>query len=647
MTDDTKYLRQLSQQFPTAQKAAAEIINLSSLLNLPKGTEHFISDIHGEYASFQHVLKNASGSIAKKIEDEFGDELSKGEKRTLATLIYYPEEKIDIIEAQSSNFAEWCRRALRLLIRMARRTASKYNRTKLRRALNPDFEYIIEELLTVRDEVSDKEAYYNGIIDSIIGTDSAKRFIIVFCRLIQHLAIDRLHVLGDIFDRGPSPHLVLDRLEHYHSVDIQWGNHDIEWMGAACGSEVCMASVIRFCVKYGNLSTLEDGYGINLVPLVTFALTEYKNDPCSYFAVENSDEEEASTLAKVHKAITVILMKLEGQLSARRPEFDMGERVFLDKIDYQKGTVRIDGKEYPLRDTAFPTVDPADPYALSEGERKTMEKLAFAFRSSEKLQRHTEFLFARGSMYRIYNGNLLYHGCIPLKPDGSFKEATLDGKAYSGKALYDALELWARKGRYSHSEREKAYGLDVMYFIWTNEKSPLYGKDKMTTFERYFLDDKVLYKEEKNSYYSLIEKPEVVRRLFAEFGIDYETGHIVNGHMPVKRKEGESPVHCGGKVIIIDGGFSAPYQKVTGIAGYTLVSDSRVLKIISHEPFVSTEEAIANERDIRSATEIIAHASGRLRVADTDRGREMQERIDDLKALIVAYKSGRIREHQN
>ena len=643
---DNKYLRQLSIQYPTAHAAAAEIINLSSLLNLPKGTEHFISDIHGEYDSFQHVLRNASGSIAKKIEDEFGDELTRAEKRTFATLIYYPEEKIELIEETCPDFPAWCKRMLRLLIRMTRRTAFKYNRTKLKRALAPDYEYIIEELLTERAEVSDKEAYYNGIIDAILETESAKSFIIVFCRLIQHLAIERLHILGDIFDRGAKPHLVMDRLQTYHSVDIQWGNHDIEWMGAACGSALCEASVVRISLRYGNLSLLEEGYGINLIPLVTFAMNEYRDDPCSLFAVSAREDVDGETLAKMHKAITVIQLKLEGQLAARRPEFSMQGRIFLDKIDYERGVVSIEGKEYPLLDCSFPTVDKKNPYALTEGEKKVCEKLRTAFLSSEKLQRHVEFLFARGSMFRVYNGNLLFHGCVPMNRDGSFKTALIGGEEVRGKALYEALERWARKGRYSKDEGEKEYGLDVMYFIWSNEKSPLYGKDKMTTFERYFLKDELVKQEEKNPYYALIEQEEIVKKLFDEFSIDFKTGHIINGHIPVKKRKGESPVHCNGKVIIIDGGFSAPYQKVTGIAGYTLVFDSRLLKIVAHEPFVSIEEAIAKERDIQSETEIITKTEGRLKVADTDRGREMQERIADLKALIAAYKSGLIREHQ-
>lgn len=643
---DNKYLRQLSLQYPTAHKAAAEIINLTALLNLPKGTEHFISDIHGEYDSFQHVLRNASGSITKKIEDEFGYELSRAEKRTLATLIYYPEEKIELIEATTDDFDYWCRRTLLLLIRMTRRTAFKYSRTKLKRALNPDYEYIIEELLTVRSDLQDKEAYYNGIIDSIIETDSAKSFIIVFCRLIQHLAIDRLHILGDIFDRGPNPHLVMDRLMSYHSVDIQWGNHDIEWMGAACGSELCILSVVRICLRYSNIALLEEKYGITLVPLYAFAMSEYGDDACEQFKVEGREDLDHVGIEKMHKAIAIMQLKLEGQLAARRKEFGMENRVFLDKIDYERGIVAIDGKEYPLLDKSFPTVDPKNPYALTDGEKRIIEKLKTSFLSSEKLQRHVEFLFNRGSMFRIYNGNLLYHGCVPVNKDGSFKTALIHGKEYCGKALYEALEFWARQGRYSKKKADKEYGQDIMYFIWSNDKSPLYGKDKMTTFERYFLKDELVKTETKNPYYQLIEKEDFVGKIFEEFGIDYNFGHIINGHIPVKRKKGESPVHCGGKVIIIDGGFSTPYQKVTGIAGYTLVFDSRLLKIVSHEPFVSIEEAIVTECDIRSEVEVIQKTEGRLLVADTDKGKEMQEMIGDLKDLIAAYKSGKIREHQ-
>lgn len=649
--NENKFLQLLSVQFPTINSAAAEIINLSSMLNLPKGTEHFISDIHGEYPSFQHVLKNGSGSIAKKLGEEFGTSLTQKEKRALATLIYYPEEKLDLIERSmesKEDFDEWCEKSVTQLIRVTRRMASKYTKIKIRGALHTEFEYIMEELLSIHDDVPDKEVYYNDIIGAIIATGRAKAFIVVVCRLIQHLAIDRLHVIGDIFDRGSSADQVMDRLARYHSVDIQWGNHDIDWMGAACGSEVCIASVIRISARYNNLSTLEDGYGINLVPLYQLALDAYSDDECADFTCEDPELEKSSveyrTLTKVHKAIAVILMKLEGQLSHRRPEFNMEHRIFLDKIDYEKGTVLVEGKEYELTDKNFPTIDPKDPYKLRADEEKAVKKLASAFVQSEKLQRHVDFLYSKGSMYRIYNGNLLYHGCIPMDGDGHFVKVTLRDGVFSGRSLYDELEKWVRKARFADDPEEKSYGRDMMYFIWGNEKSPLFGKDKMTTFERYFVTDKSLYKEAKNAYYALIDNPLVVKRIFEEFDLDFETGHIINGHVPVKLKDGESPIHCDGKVLIIDGGFSKAYQKVTGIAGYTLVSNSRGMKLVALEPFVSVDDAVKNEYDIHSSTTLVDYESKRKVVADTDRGREMKGKIEDLKKLMDAYRSGDIRE---
>ena len=647
---ETKYLTLLAAQFSTINSAAAEIINLSSMLNLPKGTEHFISDIHGEYSSFTHVLKNGSGSIARKVADEFAAALTQKEKRALATLIYYPEEKLEIVEKQGSeeDFDEWCKKSITQLIRVTRRMASKYTNLKLRAATPSEFEYIIEELLADHADVPDKEIYYNDIIEAIIETGRAKAFIVVVCRLIQHLAIDRLHVIGDIYDRGSGAVAVMDRLIRYHSVDIEWGNHDIDWMGAACGSEVCVASVIRICARYDNLSTLEDGYGINLMPLFRLALEKYGDDPCERFRPEGNESEKSGMtfeeIAKLHKAIAVIQMKLEGQLSARRPEFCMQERIFLDKIDYARGVVRVDGKEYELTDKNFPTVDESDPYALSKEEERTMEKLVTAFLKSEKLQRHIDFLFSRGSMYRVYNGNLLYHGCIPMRANGEFVKVRLGDGVFSGKALYDELEIWARRARFSADANKKRYGQDVMWFIWSNEKSPLFGKDKMTTFERYFLREASLKAEHKNAYYSLIDDESVVKRIFAEFGIDFETGHIVNGHVPVKLKDGESPIHCKGKVLIIDGGLSKAYQSVTGIAGYTLVSNSRGMKLVALEPFVSVEDAVKNEYDIHSSTTLVDYESRRKTVADTDKGKEMKDKIEDLKKLMFAYKSGAIRE---
>jgi len=646
--DEQKYLNLLSGQFPTINSAAAEIINLSSMLNLPKGTEHFISDIHGEYPSFQHVLKNGSGSIARKIGEEFGNTLTMKEKRALATLVYYPAEKLDLVEKNCDDFDEWCKKSITQLIRVTGRMASKYTKIKLRGATPSEFEYILEELLSGHDDVPDKELYYNDIIDAIIATGKAKAFITVVCRLIQHLAIDRLHVIGDIYDRGSGSAEVMDRLCSYHSVDIEWGNHDIAWMGAACGSEVCVASVIRICARYNNLSTLEDGYGINLVPLFQLALNNYSGDPCENFLLKECDLDKTSTeyktLACVHKAITVIQLKLEGQLSRRRPEFNTEGRIFLDKIDYSRGVVSVDGKEYLLTDKNFPTVDPKNPYALNKEEEKVVLKLVSAFIQSEKLQRHIDFLFSRGSMYRVYNGNLLYHGCIPMDAEGMFVKVQLKDGVFSGKALYDELEKWARAARFSSDPEDKRYGLDIMWFIWSNEKSPLFGKDKMTTFERYFLKEDSLKKENKNAYYSLIDNEKVAKKIFNEFGIDFATGHIVNGHVPVKLKDGESPIHCGGKILIIDGGFSKAYQGITGIAGYTLVSNSRGMKLVALEPFVSVDDAVKNESDIHSSTTLVDYESKRKVVAETDKGREMKEKIEDLKKLMYAYKNGYIRE---
>lgn len=640
-----KYLKLLSAQYPDAARTALEIIKLSSVLNLPKSTEHFVSDIHGEAASFLHVLKSGSGSIRKKIDDEFSEELTESEKRELATLIYYPAEKLEIEENERENFGDWCRTALLRLIRVTRRVASKYSREKLKQVLSSEFAYIIDELLTEKAELPDKEAYYNGIIQAILGTGRAKAVIAAFCQLSQRLAVERLHVIGDIYDRGAGAVTVMDALENRRSVDIQWGNHDISWMGAASGSEICIANVVRISARYGNLSTLEDGYGINLIPLERFASEIYGGDDCARFYPEaGEDEKERALTAKIHKAIAVIQLKLEGQLALRRPEFGMRERIFLDKIDREKGTVRVGEKTYPLADAYFPTVDPARPYELTAGEARVCARLKEAFRGSEKLRRHVEFLFSCGSMYRICNGNLLYHGCIPLEKDGSFKSAEIAGKSYAGKALYDVLEKWIRKGRYSASAKERAYGRDVMWFVWSNEKSPLYGKDKMATFERYFIADAECYTEEKNAYYRLWDDEATVKRIFAEFGIDMERGHIINGHVPVKVKKGESPVHCGGRLIIIDGGFSRTYQGVTGIAGYTLVSDSRMVKLIAHEPFVSTEEAVRSEREMHSTAEIVSRSPRRLRTEDTDAGKELRERIADLTTLLEAYRNGSLKE---
>lgn len=647
MKNTEKYLKLLSYTFPTARKAASEIINLSANLNLPKGTEHFISDIHGEYDEFNHILKNGSGSIAKKVDDEFGEELSAKQKKTLCTLIYYPEEKLELIERTESDFGGWCKQTLLWLIRITRRMVSKYNRTKVKAAVKPEYEYIIEELLSERSEVPDKQAYYDEILQAIIETDSAKVFIAEFCRLIQALAIERLHVIGDIFDRGNGSVEVMETLINYHSVDIEWGNHDVEWMGAACGSYACIASVIRLAVRNGNLNVLENGYGISLVPLIALALNNYSDDPCKLFTVDGGTDDENRIYTKVHKAITVILLKLEGQLSIKHPEFGMDNRRVLESIDVVNGTVIIDGKQYLLLDNHFPTLHKSDPYRLTDEEESVMHQLAVSFRQSERLQRHIEFLYNRGSMYRIYNGNLLFHGCVPFTEDGEFLTVTIGGEQVKGKALFDTLERWARNARYSKVKKEREYGKDVLYYMWSCPSSPLFGKEKMATFERYFLSDEKVKKENKNSYYSFYNDKAKVKTIFNEFGLDFASGHIINGHVPVRVRQGQRPVHCNGKVIIIDGGFSEVYRDVTGIAGYTLISNSHGLKLVAHEPFVSVKEAVLTEGDIHSVTEVVDLSNNRLRVSDTDKGREMQEKIADLKELILCYKRGILKEHQN
>lgn len=645
-----KYLKLLSKQYPTIAKASTEIINLASILNLPKATEHFLTDIHGEYEQFLHILKNGSGSVRRKIEEEFGNRISQKDKRSLATLIYYPEEKMELILKVEDNLDDWYKITLYRLIQISKHVASKYTRSKVKKALPQDFAYIMEELLQEKEEIHDKDAYYNQIILAIIRTGRAKECIIAFCYLIQRLVVDHLHIVGDIFDRGPGAHIIMDTLMNYHSVDIQWGNHDIEWMGAAAGNLACIANVIRISARYGNLDTLEEGYGINLIPLATFAMNVYADDPCSCFDIKyNQDIYNVHDLEldrKMHKAISVIQFKLEGQLIQRRPEFGMESRLLLDKINFETGTVRIDGKEYHLEDSFFPTVCPQDPYRLTEEEEVVVERLKSAFLQCEKLQKHVRFLFSKGSLYLTYNSNLLYHGCIPLCKDGMFRKVKIKGKEYSGKGLYDVLESWARKGYYREEGADKEFGKDIMWYIWSNENSPVYGKTKMATFERYLIKDKEVQSEKKNYYYQLIEKEEVVNQIFEEFGLDAEHSHIINGHMPVELKKGETPIKCGGKVLIIDGGLSKAYQSKTGIAGYTLIYNSYGLRLVSHEPFESKEMAIAKESDIHSETMVVERVFRRRSVADTDAGKEIEESIVDLSNLLSAYRDGTIREKE-
>ncbi|MDD6810763.1 MAG: fructose-1,6-bisphosphatase [Lachnospiraceae bacterium] len=647
---ELKYLKSLAKQYPTIAAASTEIINLQAILNLPKGTEHFLTDIHGEYEQFNHVLKNGSGSVRRKIDEEFGNTLSNKDKKSLATLIYYPEEKLDLVlqEEDESNIEDWYKITLHRLVQITKRVSSKYTRSKVRKALPPDFSYIIEELITEKAEIQDKEAYYNEIIHTIIRIGRAPEFITALSNLIQRLVIDHLHIVGDIYDRGPGPHVIIDTLRQYHSVDVQWGNHDIVWMGAASGHLACIANVIRMAARYGNLDTLEEGYGINLIPLATFAMDVYKDVNCDVFAIKYNTDYDTKDLSldmKMHKAIAIIQFKLEGQLIMRRPEFEMQNRMLLEHINYEKKTITIDGKEYHMKDADFPTVNKERPYELTKEEEQLMERLRQAFVKCEKLQKHVRFLFSKGSLYKVYNSNLLYHGCVPMDDEGNFNKVNIYGTEYSGKELYDVLEHYARKGYYAHNNlQEQLKGQDILWYIWAGPNSPVFGKDKMATFERYFVEEKETHVETKNGYYRLLDNETVINKILKEFGLNEEKSHIVNGHVPVELKKGESPIKCGGKLLIIDGGFSRAYQDKTGIAGYTLVANSYGMRLVAHEPFESTESAIINESDIFSDSIILETSTTRQKIADTDIGAELRESIHQLEELLQAYRDGTIIE---
>lgn len=645
-----KYLKLLSKQYSTINEAATEIINLKAILNLPKGTEHFLSDIHGEYEQFVHVLKNASGVIRREIDDIFGNRLMQKDKRSLATLIYYPEQKLDIILKQQKNIDDWYRITLYRLVEVCRNVSSKYTRSKVRKALPKDFAYIIEELLHEEPYGVDKQEYYDEIINTIIDIDRARDFIIEISKLIQRLVIDRLHIIGDIFDRGPGADIIMDKLEEYHSVDIEWGNHDIVWMGAAAGSVVCMANVIRNSARYANLSTIEDSYGINLLPLATFAVEFYGDDACEKFLPKietdkNYTVKEIQLIAKMHKAIAIIQFKLEGEIIKRHPEFKMEHRLLLNNIDFEKGTIQLYGKEYKLNDNRFPTINKENPYKLLKEEVELVEKLKSSFMNSEKLNRHVRFLFSHGSLYLKFNSNLLYHGCIPLNDDGSFREVTIGNKKYSGKALLDKLDMSAREGFfYEASLKHKKAAADMIWYLWTGPFSPLFGKEKMTTFERYFIDESETHYERKDPYYFHRNDAEVCSKILCEFGLNPNESHIINGHVPVKKKDGEDPVKADGKLIVIDGGFSKAYHSKTGIAGYTLIYDSFGLQLVSHELFESTEKAIEEEKDILSSSVIFERGVKRKSVGDTDIGNELKGQLHELKLLLLAYRKGLIKE---
>ena len=645
-----KYLRLLSRSYPTIQTVSTEIINLRAILNLPKGTEHFISDIHGEYEGFRHILRNASGSVRRKIDQALGDYVSVADRDTLATLIYYPELKLRELKKEGIPDREWYAITLKQLISVCKLTSSKYTRSKMRKMLPKDFEYIINELMTTGSNDFNKEEYYSQIINSIIDIGRADNFIIAMCHLVQNTVIDKLHIVGDIFDRGDSPHLVLDELETQRYVDIQWGNHDILWMGAAAGNKSCIANAVRICLRYNNYDFLEDGYGINMRPLAMFAMETYADDPCACFMPKHMSpdaysEQSDAVMAKMHKAISIIQFKLEGQDVLAHPEYGMNDRLLLDKLDLERGVLSVGGTDYPLLDKSFPTVDPAAPYTLTAEEQKVIEGLQISFLNCVKLQQHIDFIYKKGSMYKHYNNSLMFHGCIPMQKDGSFTAMTVDGQLCAGRALFDRCELMARHGQYSPEGSEaRAAGRDFMWYLWCGPKSPLFGKDKMATFERYFTDDKKLHKETSDPYFTLAYTTEMADRILEEFGIEDRETVIINGHIPVKIKKGESPIKADGRLLIIDGGISRAYQSVTGIAGYTLVSNSHEMYLSEHEAFSSISDSVCNNTDVRSQFLLVRTYPARVMIADTDDGREIASQIADLEKLLEAYRSGAIKQ---
>lgn len=644
-----KYLNQLSKTYKNIQEVSEEIINLQAILNLPKGTELFLSDLHGEYEAFIHLLNNGSGIIKSKIESIYEKTLTEEDRKDLATLIYYPEEKLNLIKKDNKNLNEWYRITLYRLIEVTKSVSSKYTRSKVRKAMPEGFDYIIDELLHLQGEDSNKEEYYNQIIESIIDLNRADAFIIAISNLIKRMAIDHLHIVGDIYDRGPGAPIIIDRLMDFHSLDIQWGNHDILWMGAASGNEACIANVVRICSRYDNLSTLEDGYGINIRPLSIFATETYKDDECKGFMPRNKDVSKYSNtdkivLSKIQKAMAVIQFKIEGTLIKKHPEYKMKDRLLLDKMDLKEGTVKINGVEYKLNDTNFPTIDMKNPYKLTEEEAEIIERLKTSFMHSEKLNKHINFLYAKGHMYENFNSNILFHGCIPMKENGEFDKVEIMGKALKGKELLDHIENVAHKAYFGGNEEERQEAVDLMWYFWGGPKSPLFGKDKTATFERYFLEDKELHKEHKNPYYTLINDENICNKILENFGANIEEGHIINGHMPVKVKDGEKPVKANGKMIVIDGGFAKAYQSTTGIAGYTLTYNSHGLVLAMNEPFESKAKAIEDGLDIISQTILKENIVNRKRVADTDIGKKLKEEIEDLKQLLISYKEGVLKE---
>ena len=648
--ENLKYLRLLAKEFPGVQAAATEIINLRAICNLPKGTEHFVSDIHGEYEPFLHMLRSASGEIRRKIDNTLSATLSESERRTLATLIYYPQEKLELIKSERADIEGWYSQVLVWLIEVCKAVSAKYTRSKVRKALPNDFAYIIDELLHA-DFGEHKENYYNQIISSIIELGRADAFIIAISKVIQRLAIDHLHVLGDIYDRGPRADIIMDELCNYHSVDIQWGNHDIVWMGAAAGSEICVANALRIALRYNGFDMIEVGYGINLRELLDFATDTYSDDDYDIFK-PSSDYGSAVTpvdphiAAKMHKAVSVIQFKLEGQLAMRNPSLGLEHRRCLEKIDYKNYTIEIDGVIHPLKSKDFPTINPENPYELSDKEAQVIAHLTNAFRHNPLLHKHMTFLFEKGGIYLEYNDNLLFHGCVPLTTEGEIASVEIFGRTMRGKEYFDFCDEMTRKAFYLDDEsKEKQDALDFMWYLWCGEKSPLFGKSRMTTFERYFVADKTTHEEVKNKYFKSLDSVELAEKILTEFGIDPEIGHIINGHVPVKVKKNEDPVKAGGKLIVIDGGIAKPYQKETGIAGYTLIFNSHTLTLCAHNAFESVEKAITNEIDLNSERRNVGELKARKLVGDTNIGKTLKEQIAVLTELLEAYKTGAIKSN--
>lgn len=651
---ELKYLELLARQFPTVADASTEIINLEAILNLPKGTEHFLTDLHGEADAFRHVLKNASGVVRQKVDEIFGNTMREAEKNALCTLIYYPEQRLRRVKRHEPDMDDWYRITLNRLTEVCRAVSTKYTRSKVRKALPEDFSYIIQELLheSVSPSEPNKHDYFNGILSSIIEVERADEFIVALCNVIQRLTIDRLHIIGDIFDRGPGPHVILDTLCNYHKFDIQWGNHDILWMGAAAGNTASIANALRMAARYANLDVVEDGYGINLLPLARFAMDTYADDPCEAFRVvelqqgKHSDR-DLRLLSQMHKAVAVLQFKLEGQLILRHPEYGMEDRLLLSRIDFARGVVDLYGREHPLLDTRFPTVDPEDPYRLSPEEEELVHALQASFLNCEKLQRHIRLLYAKGGLYLILNSNLMYHASIPMNDDGTFRRVEIDGRTYEGKSLLDRIDRIARKAYFGkRSAEDVRSALDYMWYLWCGPCSPLFDKDRMTTFERYFVADKSTHRETKGAYYRHMEDPAACRMILEAFGLDPGPSHIISGHIPVRSGKGESPIKADGKLLMIDGGFSKAYQAQTGIAGYTLIYNSHGLYLVQHQPFEASLQALEEGREIISTRLAVETAPRRLTVRDTTGGKELLVQIEDLKRLLQAFRTGQIKERK-